>query len=243
MSDSENKLKQLLIDNLGLFPNPKDNRILSTTQFHMLYFMNNKLTMNSLLGYSWSVQNVLDSLQYVPGLYLRTPSAVDEVEQHDDYIAISCLGKLYGLKTAEDIDDYGRNHRYWPFNYWYDQRNPKQSIFTKEFWRCKRQGCHVAIFRALSDRYVGIINLLWFYGMVYFACKEPHNEVSSKLLLWMCNYFLKDRFGFKWIFKYYRNKMEFEYGRYWQWDLLNIYYPNDERFKLLSDYAWEVLCK
>jgi len=238
---TKSELKEKLIksmDRFNLLPHPTENRIISTTQFRLLSTILNDITEKDLIAHSSAIYTLqaIKNKKIVAGLFRRYPllPISDELEQHDNYIAIACSFPNY----AEDILIYGLTH----FCH-YANRKP---VSFREWLSCFRQPYQMMIFTLCSGprwtivsflTIFGFIGLIHLYLTIIIESHKSKGATSGKLLLWIfdrCEAFKCPILPALW---YYRYRMKKMYGPNYTQELFNIYYGNGTGMEDLAKYA------
>lgn len=258
----KNKLIETM-DKYGLLPHPAGNKIKSTTEFlHMCKYWG-LLTKLDIGKY----HNTLLSLSVKQGLLVRYPESPikDDVEQHDNYIAVASSPNIYSKfkKFSKQFIYYGLKHF---FRYDHREktngfidwlkcfRQPYQiGIFTlcSGFWATTARfllgiliGYMVSLFTPLWLAYLvgaivgGVLDILHLWGAIILEAFKPRENTSGKLLMWsfsQCSYFYK---FLVWLpLLIFKLRLRSQYGKYPMQELCKIYYHKDSGMELLAKFA------
>lgn len=166
------------MDGFGLLPHPAGNRIKSTAEFYHLCMIMGIVDITDALR----LHNAILSLEIKPGLFRRYPLPPQcfDLEQHDNYVAISCSFNDY----SADILKYGLTHFFY-----YNDGNAKT---IKDHLSCIRQPYQMMIFTINSGFWwttlslvtgLGILGTIHLWGAILVEAFRKEG-VSGRMLIW-----------------------------------------------------------
>lgn len=203
--------------NGGLFRQPADNRIMATAEFWYLFQL--YYGPDAFKGYKALVDKGFQSAKlkgHYP-LIARSPE-IQEPGKYNNYVYAALMHSWLKTKDlcplAQDLLLYGNK------NHWCFLPAPVPGFFTKRRW----QYCHMPYLRAfywqMLDFHPFWFNRLWFRATIFFACRKPYNDVSSKKLCLFMLISSRDN----WARGYYSRKMKEQYGKDYIIEIFRIYY-------------------
>lgn len=167
---------------------------------------------------------ICKALQVEPGLFDRGAGESVDIPydkrrhtSHDNISAISSYSKLLndnGIPSpyAKDIAKYGLKH-FFSYNNVKPRFIPPVNPSNWSIWLYNG-----------GYKLTSMVFLPFYFINLFITClKEPGNT-SSKQLYFTELYPVKDKFIWKYLWSYYRNKMIKMYGEYWLSQIFNIYY-------------------
>ncbi len=207
----EKLLEEIKNDPNNLLIHPADNRIISSAEFWMLN--NVKIFHNIMVA--------CDNLAKTNYPLIIRSFEIPDLSQHDSYIGQVCLASLFSRKYPRDLYNYGKKHF---FIYGYN-------------WKYFHQPYQVGYYKVCAGLNMGIINYIWFIGMMLVTARQKPQDTSSKKLVVLMGYRLKQSRWFKWIYNYFEKKMVKQYGTNWYSEILKIYYGENSPLYLFAKEA------
>lgn len=210
---------------------------------HVQDYPNNYFGLTDYMRFSQVELNCRDYLKSSTGLYNRgqnedhIPKQNKRAISHDNISSFSSLSVLfnqtkysytYRYNVAKDIYNYGKKHCFI-----YNNRGVKFDLPMNP-------GNYSVWAYNGGSKMFWLLMLPFMLVNMLISLNKPVGDTSSKILYFIKFYSNREKFIWRSLWKYYKMKMEKQYGKKWLAGLMSIYFPKEHPNNLLANLIEEI---
>lgn len=157
-----------------------NHHVINATYYSLLNSKHGQTETDRLIA-----QNFIESCKDVTGVYNRIPGNTDQLQAHDDLLAIVTTSRLLHLPYAGEIYDYGNQWRFpkfkgipIPVKWYYDSTEESPEFDVRCFHG--RFPWLIAYYKVCDN-----IELSWFDQLAYYLYMRSDANESGNILRWL----------------------------------------------------------